>query len=144
MDILIDFILYVFAVIGLTHIIVDSDMPLVVWLREKGKEILRKFDSQEEGKTSWTKLLECYQCCGTWSGFLCGLILLLPSNAWLCIIEYFRTMSLIQAIWMTMFRLGGNLLFVFLCGMAGSYVSQWGIYNLELIQAKSLSNLTED
>ena len=67
-----DFLLFALATIGLTHIMVDSDMPLVAWLRKVGMWILEKIPPQKH----WQKVLTCYQCCGTWVGFFAGWALL--------------------------------------------------------------------
>jgi hypothetical protein len=70
-----DLLLFVFAVIGMTHIIVDSDMPLIVWLRENITKLLSYIPG------NWGKILGCYQCCGTWCGFFCGFFLI-SHNPW--------------------------------------------------------------
>jgi hypothetical protein len=57
--------LFVFGVIGMTHILVDSKLfaSTRAWLKTKLPE-----------KIYW--VLECYQCCGTWCGFFLALCLL--------------------------------------------------------------------
>lgn len=70
-----DLLLFVFAVIGMTHIIVDSDMPIVVWIREKASWLLSYIPG------NWAKIFSCYQCCGTWCGFFCGFFLI-SQNPW--------------------------------------------------------------
>lgn len=67
-----DFLLFVVSVIGMTHIIVDSDMPLVAWLREYSKKLLAKIPPKDH----WQEILSCYQCCGTWCGFFAGTVLI--------------------------------------------------------------------
>lgn len=49
---------FALAVIGMTHIIVDSSLFLPVrdWIKAKLPEFI-------------SKIIECYQCCGTWVGF---------------------------------------------------------------------------
>lgn len=61
------------------------------------------------------KLFSCYQCCGTWVGFFCG-FLLISKNIWI----------------------------VFLCGMAGSFVSTWAATYLNYLEAKSIINIGND
>lgn len=58
-------ILFVFATIGLTNILVDSRLfdPVRCWLQT----IL---------PTKVYEVLECHQCTGFWCGMLCGLVLL--------------------------------------------------------------------
>jgi len=62
---MISFLIFCFATIGMTNIIVDSSLfePIRDWLK------------------SWLhpkvyELFECHQCCGTWCGFLCGAVLI--------------------------------------------------------------------
>lgn len=67
-----DILLFIFAVIGLTHIIVDSKI----------------FESPREwikGKESWlfkkvAEAIECYQCSGFWCGLFCGSIFISPAS----------------------------------------------------------------
>jgi hypothetical protein len=49
---------FALAVIGMTHIIVDSSIfqPVRDWVKNK----LPGF---------FSRIIECYQCCGTWVGF---------------------------------------------------------------------------
>lgn len=70
------FLVFVCAVVGMTHIIVDSDMPLVVFLRKWGTKALGYVPG------NWSKIFGCYQCCGTWCGFFCGFFLI-SHNPWL-------------------------------------------------------------
>jgi len=98
-------LLFVVAVIGMTHILVDPSViavPLRNWLAKNAP--------------AWVnKLFSCYQCCGTWVGFLFGFIL----------ISY-------------------NPLVVFACGMAGSFLATWGATYLNYLEAQSLVNLDEN
>ena len=105
---MVNLILFVLAVIGMTHILVDSDMPLVKWIRENAKKVLAKVPG------NWAKVFDCYQCSGTWCGFICGAIL----------IDY-------------------NPLIILMCGCAGSFLAQWGIHYVELIQAQTIGNLQD-
>jgi hypothetical protein len=61
------------------------------------------------------KLFSCYQCCGTWVGFFCGFVLI-SKNIWV----------------------------VFLCGMAGSFISTWAATYLNYLEAKSIINMDLD
>ena len=130
---MINLIIFALAVVGLVKIIVDSDMPLIVWIRdikvdpETEKEVensglfsqgwlrrlLRKIPSPFGSK--WDKILDCYQCCGTWCGFVCGYVLL-----------------------------SHNPLAVLMLGFAGSYVAQVGVVYLEYLQAKTLISLKDE
>jgi len=49
---------FVLAVIGMTHIIVDSSLfqPVRDWIKNKWHPF-------------FSRIIECYQCCGTWVGF---------------------------------------------------------------------------
>lgn len=68
---LVSLILFCLATIGMTNIIVDSNLfePIRNWIKEKMPEKI--YD-----------LITCHQCCGTWCGFLCGAILL-TNNIWI-------------------------------------------------------------
>ncbi len=62
---------------------------------------------------SWlNKLFSCYQCCGTWVGFFCGYVLI-----------------------------SKDILVVFLCGMAGSFISTWAATYLNYLEAQSIINI---
>ena len=58
-------VFFAFATIGMTHIIVDSSIFAPV--RDFVKEKLPSF---------FGKIIECYQCCGTWVGFFAAFWLL--------------------------------------------------------------------
>jgi len=62
---IINFVLFCLAVIGMTNIVVDSSLfqPVREWL-------------QSWMHKSVYELFECHQCCGTWCGFICGACLL--------------------------------------------------------------------
>jgi hypothetical protein len=63
-----EILLFCFAVIGLTNIIVDPAtimQPIRSWIEKKAPAWL-------------DKLVSCYQCTGTWVGFFCGAILFAP------------------------------------------------------------------
>lgn len=65
---------------------------------------------------SWlNKLFSCYQCCGTWVGFFCGWVLLTDDP-----------------------------LEIFLCGMAGSFLSTFATTYLNYLEAKSIVELNDE
>jgi len=57
-------ILFIFGVIGLTHIIVDSEIskPVYEWIKPRWPIVAR--------------IMDCYQCAGFWCGLLLGVMLL--------------------------------------------------------------------
>ena len=101
---MINLFLFVFSVVGLTHIIVDPST------------IVKPFrDFIEKKNLFWlNKLLSCYQCCGTWVGFFCGYVLLTQKP-----------------------------LEVFLCGMAGSFLSTLSALFLNYLEAQTIINENE-
>lgn len=91
------FLLFAAATIGFTHIIVDS--TIFSFIRNWLKTVLpAKFYSA----------FECYQCAGTWCGFLAGLILI-----------------------------SQNFFVIFMCGCAGSFLAVLGANLLNYLEAKS-------
>jgi len=62
---LLNLILFCFATIGMTNIIVDSSLFSPV------RDLLQKILHPK-----LYELFECHQCCGTWCGILCGYILI--------------------------------------------------------------------
>lgn len=61
-----DFLLFAFATIGLTHIIVDPAaiaQPFREWVEANMPSYI-------------SKMFSCYQCCGAWIGFLMGALLI--------------------------------------------------------------------
>jgi len=95
------FLLFVFAVIGLTNLMIDSS--LLAPLREFLKKHL---------PVSVYKVFECYQCMGTWCGFICGVILI-----------------------------SHNPLVVLTCGFAGSFLSVLAASYLNYIEARTIVDL---
>jgi hypothetical protein len=55
--------LFALGAVGMTHILVDSDMPFIVWFRNIVDKHL---------PAKWSKLIHCYVCSGFWSGLFCG------------------------------------------------------------------------
>lgn len=98
-------LLFVLSVIGFTHIIVDP------------ATIARPFRNfVEKYCYSWlNKLFSCYQCCGTWIGFICGFALI-----------------------------SRKIEVVFMCGMAGSFIATWAATYLNYLEAQSIMNIQED
>jgi len=97
-------VLFIFGTVGLTHIIVDSTIMQKPrdWLRAILPEYIYK-------------IFECYQCCGTWVGFLCG---------WLCFGLSFKA--------------------IFLGGMAGSFLSYGSAALLTYLEANSLVDVPKN
>jgi len=76
-----DILLFAFAVIGLTHIIVDSrifESPRE-WIKSRDAWIFKKA----------TEAIECYQCSGFWCGLFCGLIFVSPASIFVSILWVF-------------------------------------------------------
>lgn len=98
-------ILFSLAVIGMTNIIVDPAtimQPVRNLIEQKGP--------------SWlNKLVSCYQCSGTWVGFICGYILI-----------------------------SKDIFVVFLCGMAGSFLATFAATYLNYLEAKSIIGVEQD
>jgi hypothetical protein len=91
-------VLFVLGTIGLTHIVVDSSLfaPARRWLQGKLPEKIYR-------------VFECYQCAGTWCGFLVG--------------------------WMTM---STSLWTILVCGFAGSFLASWAAFYLNYLEAKTM------
>ena len=92
-------VVFVLSVIGMTNIIVDPSAiarPMREYIEKNGPPWL-------------DKLVSCYQCTGTWVGFLCGYILI-STNPWV----------------------------VFLCGMAGSFVATFSATYTNYLEAQSI------
>lgn len=98
-------LLFAAATVGLTNIIVDP------------AAIAKPFrDLVDRNFHPWlSKLFSCYQCTGTWAGFLCGYILI-TKEPWL----------------------------VFLCGMAGSYLATMSATYMNYLEAKSILAVEDD
>lgn len=99
------FLLFCLSVVGLTNIIVD---PATIM------QPIRNFIEKRMPK--WVdKLVSCYQCSGTWVGFLCGYVLLSHKPE-----------------------------IVFLCGMAGSFLATFSATYLNYLEAKSIINVEDN
>jgi hypothetical protein len=90
-------VLFVLGTVGLTHIIVDSSLfkPVKEWLQTRLPENVYK-------------VFECYQCAGTWCGFVVG---------WMTISTSFWT--------------------ILVCGFAGSFLASWAAFHLNYLEAKT-------
>ena len=60
-------ILFILAVIGMTHIVVDSEIsiPVYKWIEPRCAIL--------------AKVMDCYQCAGFWCGLVLGWVLLCPN-----------------------------------------------------------------
>ena len=106
-----EFLLFVLAVIGLTHIMVDSSFmdPFRVWAREHFPEKVLWLHPRE--------MVDCYQCMGTWCGWFLGLLFsfLMLNTSWIV-----------------------ALLVTFFCGFAGSFLASVGANVIMWLQANSV------
>lgn len=97
-------ILFSLAVVGMTNIIVDPATimkPLRDLLENKGPKWLNK-------------LVSCYQCTGTWVGFLCGYLLISQKP----------------------FE-------VFMCGMAGSFIATISATYMNYLEVQSIVSVED-
>jgi hypothetical protein len=98
-------LLFSLAVIGLTNIVVD---PAAIFA-----PVRRMIEAS--GLPWLEKLVSCYQCSGTWAGFLCG--------------------------W---FIFGDDPATIFCCGMAGSFLATFSATYMNYLEAKSILGVEED
>ena len=102
---MVNFLLFCLGVVGMTHIIVDP-----ATITKPFRDFVSKYCF------SWLdKLLSCYQCCGTWVGFLLGFLLI-----------------------------SDNIFVVFSCGMTGSFLSTLSASFLNYLEARTIINLEEN
>ena len=125
-----EFLLFAAASVGLTAILVDG--KIFAFLRDHLSEKTRLLREKRERlnlKPTFTfsefleGVLSCYQCCGFWSGLLCGLFLT-TSFSEICVerrLAIFHTALL----W-------------FCCGVAGSLFAHVYYWCIELISALAL------
>jgi hypothetical protein len=98
-------VLFACAVIGLTNIVVD---PASIMLP------FREF--VEKNCPKWlNKVFSCYQCFGTWAGFLCGYLIL-----------------------------DQRPFIVFMCGMAGSFLATMSATYMNYLEAKSIVGVEQE
>ena len=108
---MVNLILFIMAVIGLCHVLVDSSLfaPVREWI------------AKQTGKP-WcfiAKILGCYQCCGVWTGWFCGLCLLTNWSE----------------------NLFTNFAVVLMAGFAGSFLSSLAANYITYLSAKSVIEL---
>lgn len=99
---MINFLMFILSVVGLNLIMVDSH--IMAPIRGFFKKILNPY---------FYKVFECYQCMGTWCGFLCGYILITQKPEE-----------------------------VICCGFAGSFISTFIINVMNYIEAKTIVDLS--
>jgi len=98
-------VLFALATVGLTNMIVD---PATIF--KPVRDLIDK-----SGIAWFSKLVSCYQCSGTWVGFLCGYLVVSREPAE-----------------------------VFLCGLAGSYLATISATYMNYLEAKSILGVEED
>lgn len=97
--------IFALATVGLTNIIVDP-----ATIAKPVRDLIDKYCHP------WlSKLFSCYQCTGTWVGFLCGYLIV-----------------------------GKDPQTVFLCGMAGSYLATMSATYMNYLEAKSIVGVEDD
>ncbi len=64
---MLEFFLFVVSTVGLAHIIVDGS--IMKWFRDGMKGLAKTL-----GWPALGDVVDCYLCCGTWCGFLMGLL----------------------------------------------------------------------
>lgn len=101
-------ILFALSTIGMAHIIVDGS--IMEWFRKFMKSTTIKM-----GVPSLGGVVDCYLCCGTWCGFLMGLI------------------------WVSY-----NPFQIFACGCAGGFLANFAAVFLNWIEAATIVNLPGD
>lgn len=98
-------IVFALATVGLTNIIVDP-ATIMQPVRDFIDRRMPSFVS---------KLVSCYQCSGTWVGFLCGYLIVSKEPE-----------------------------VVFLCGMAGSYLATMSATYSNYLEARSIVAVEDD
>jgi len=110
-----NFLLFAFASVGMAHIIVDGS------IMESSRDYVKKF-SQKINFPKLGELVECYLCCGTWTGFFIGYI----------IFGYHINDILL------------SVLTTFACGCAGGFLSNLAAMILNYIESATIINLPEN
>lgn len=111
------FLLFVIAVIGFTHIMVDSS--IMGWLFRKPVE---KYLPSIFGE-----MANCYQCMGTWCGWAIGILI----------------MILLHKISIEPINLSVYVIAAFLCGFAGSFLAQIGAYIISWLEAGAIIDMKD-
>jgi hypothetical protein len=97
--------LFCLAVAGMTNIVVD---PAAIFAPIRS--------AIEKSEIQWLmKLVSCYQCTGTWAGFICGAAVF-----------------------------GTDPRIVFCCGMAGSFIATLSATYTNYLEARSMLGVEED
>jgi len=102
---------FICAVIGFTNIVVDPAtifQPFRDFVTKKAKGDTKSAATFFLWKW-FDKMLSCYQCTGFWVGIICGSILITL-----------------------------NPLYLFMCGVAGSFIATWGATYLNYLEAQSV------
>lgn len=108
---MVEFLIFVFSTIGMTHILVDGSV--MEPFRNFMKSMAERLKSPKLGE-----LIDCYLCTGTWCGFLMGAV-------WFVQVE----LSVVC------------LLKVFGCGCAGGFLSNLAAMVLNYLEAGTLVNM---
>jgi hypothetical protein len=98
-------VLFSLSVIGLTNIVVDPASIMIPFREYVEKKCPRWIN----------KVFSCYQCFGTWAGFLCGYLVVDESPS-----------------------------VVFLCGMAGSFLSTISATYMNYLEARSIVGVEQE
>ncbi len=122
--------LFIFAVIGLTDIIIESEIakPFIDWIKEK--IIPEKIFKDTRFETKLHTIFSCHQCCGLWSGFV------LSPFIFGFVTNIFSSKILTFLV---------NLPFWFLvCGAAGSAIASWSFMLKEYILSQTTYQFNGD
>lgn len=98
-------VVFCLSVVGLTNMIVDPATILLPFRTLVERSGIKWLD----------KLVSCYQCSGTWVGFLCGWLVFGPDP---------KT--------------------IFCCGMAGSFLATFSATYTNYLEAKSILGVEDD
>lgn len=98
-------VVFALATVGLTNMIVDP-----ATIMQPLRDLVDKI-----GVPWLSKLVSCYQCSGTWVGFLCGYLIVSDRPE-----------------------------IVFACGMAGSYLATMSATYANYLEAKSIVGVDEN
>lgn len=101
-------IIFILSTIGMTHIIVDGS--IFESFRNSIKDAAKFLKMPKLGS-----VVDCYLCCGTWCGFLMGLI------------------------WISQ-----DPFKIFACGCAGGFLANFATVLLNWIEASTLVNLPDE